>query len=705
MHHTILHETPGRLRIALAVPKFPPLDRVGMENQFHDIGGVETISFSPRTGALLVRFDGRETTRGAILERAAAASCAGTRRLRLAADEMERKKKAVIRSGILLLARPLTPPLIRPVLTLSGALPILQKGIASLRRRQMNVDLLDASAVSAAMASREFLTASVIAFLLKLGEYLEEWTRHSSRRLLSGMFHTGDEWAWVERDGEERRLPLVEVAAGDTVIVRTGGLIPVDGVVLDGEALVNQSSLTGESLPVAKRKGASVYAGTAVEEGFVRIKAERIGDQTRVARVVRIIEEADALKAETQSKSEVLAERIVPWSFLASGLTLALTRNPARAAAVLLVDFSCAIKLSTPLAILSSLAHAARHRVLIKGGRYLERLARADAFVLDKTGTLTEAQPQVAEVLAFNGFSREYVLRSTACVEEHFPHPVASAVVRQAAREGLHHAEEHSEVEYVVAHGIASRIHGQRIVVGSRHFVHEDEGIDVAPGQSQVAAFSGKGRSVLYVAVGGQLAGLIAIHDPLRQEARAFVQELRQNGIQRIIMLTGDNQETAATIATELGIDEFYAQALPDRKVEVIKGLQREGYTVAMVGDGINDTPALSHADVGISMKHGADIAKEACDVLLLEGTLSDLLLARRVSQDAMMLIEQNFRSIVAVNSAALLFSVTGAMPPVFSATIHNLSTVLVGLRSLQPLRRAQQETRSGEPSWPDSPR
>jgi len=552
----------------------------------------------------------------------------------------------------------------------------------------MNVDLLDASAVGAALATREFLTASVIGSLLKLGEYLEEWTRGESRRLLSDMFHTGDEWAWVIRDAEEVRLPLEEVLEGDTVIVRMGGLIPVDGTVLEGEALVNQSSLTGEGLPVAKRTGLPVYAGTAIEEGSLRIQAVQVGDQTRAARVVKTIEAAEVVKAESQSKSEQMAEKIVPYSFLLSGLTFLVTGSVSRSAAVLLVDYSCAIKLSTPLAILTSLARSARHRVLIKGGKYLEKLARADAFVLDKTGTLTEATPEVAEVVALGAFTREYVLRQAACVEEHFPHPVASAVVRRAEQEGLSHAEEHAELEYVLAHGIASRLQGKRIVVGSRHFVHEDEGVDVLAGDPFIRSFAERGHSVLYVAIGGELAGLIAIHDPLRQDAGHFVAALKGSGIARVVMLTGDNEATARTIAASLGIEEFPAQALPDRKVEVVKELQAAGYTVAMVGDGINDSPALSQADVGISMRHGADIAREACDVLLLDGTLEDILTARAVSREAMELVEHNFRTIVAVNSAALLLAVTGAAPPVFSATIHNLSTVLVGLRSLKPLRQ-----------------
>jgi len=688
MQYSITHQIPGRIRLNLTVPRFPAVDADQVENHFHDLSGVVKVSFSPRTGNLLICYDGSGTTRTAILECTAAAPLPGTRRKR-PVTELEVKQATVIRSGIILLARPLIPPPIRPLLAMYGAFPIFRKGIESLRKRELSVDVLDASAVGAAMATRDFLTASLISFLLKLGEYLDAWTRNYSRRLLSDMFHSAEEWAWVKRNSEEFRLPLDEVIVGDTVIVRTGSLIPVDGVVIDGEAMVNQSSLTGEGLPVLRRKGASVYAGTAVEEGIILVRTVLVGDQTRAARVVKVIEESENLKAETQNRSEAMAERIVPYSFLLSGLVFAVTRNPARAAAVLLVDFSCAIKLSTPLVILSSLALAARHRVLIKGGKYLELLARVDAVVLDKTGTLTEATPEVADVIAFNGHTQEFVLRHTACVEEHFPHPVATAVVREAARQGLRHDEQHSEVEYIVAHGIATLIQGKRVVVGSRHFVHDDEGVDIEQGQQFVVASARKGQSVLYMAIGGELAGIIAIHDPIRAESRTFIDGLKQHGIRRIVMVTGDNQETAATIAGELGIDEFYAQALPDRKVELIRALQQEGCSVAMVGDGINDSPALSCAEVGISMKHGSDIAREACDILLQDGALGDILIARNISREAMELIEHNFRTIVTVNSAALFLSVFGIMPPVFAASFHNLSTIVVGLRALAPLRKS----------------
>lgn len=687
MDFNIIHEMPGRIRLRLFVPLRPAVDAERIEAVFQGIAGLEKVSFNPRTGSLLLRHNGRVSTRSALLSQASSAACPGSRRHH-PLSALERKKKVAVRSGSLLLLRPFIPPVVRPALALYGALPIFRKGASALKRREMNVDVLDASAITAALATRDFLTASVISFLLKLGDYLEEWARGHSRRLLAETLRCGDEWAWVVRNGGELLVPLGEVREGDVVVVRMGGLIPVDGTVLGGEALVNQSSFTGESLSILRCEGASVYAGTAVEEGMLRIRADRVGAETRVARMVSIIEEGEALKAECQSRSEQLADQVVPYSFLLSGLTFAVTGNPARAAAVLLVDYSCAIKLSTPLAILASLARAARTGVLIKGGKFLERLAGADAFILDKTGTLTHAAPRVADVIAFNGYDRAFILSQAACVEEHFPHPVATAVVQRAAEEGLTHSEEHAEVEYVLAHGIVSRLDGTRILVGSRHFVHEDVGIDVTMAEHHVAAFAEKGCSVLYVSMAGTLAGLIAIHDPMREEAGEFIDMLRNEGIRKIVMLTGDSVAAARTISDRLGIEEFHAQLLPDQKVEVVKALQGEGYVVAMMGDGINDSPALSHADVGISMKHGADLAREASDVLLLEGNLTNILRARSIAREGMELIQANNRTIIAVNTLAMAMAVTGIMPPLISAAIHNASTVGVGLNALKPLRR-----------------
>lgn len=686
MKFDIVHELPGRLRLSLSGATVPVADREEVEAQFHDLTGVKQIRFSPRTGRLLLSYDGRRQTRVNILDRLANAPAPLRRRPR-PKTVLEKKKSIAIRAGSLLLARPLIPPPVRPLLAIWGSLPFLKKGLVSLTERRVDVDVLDSAALGAALTTGDFGTASVISFLLKLGDYLEEWARGQSRKLLADMFHVGEEWAWVERNGTEVRVPATELTPGEILVIRMGSLIPVDGRVKSGEALVNQSSLTGESQPVLKHQGAPVFAGTAVEEGSLRVVATQVGGETRAARVVRLIEEAETLKADTQNRSEQLADKVVPYSFLLSGLTYALTGNANRAAAVLLVDYSCAIKLSTPLVILSSMAKAARNRVLIKGGKALETLSRTDAFILDKTGTLTLATPKVVNVKAFNGFDSSYILQQAACVEEHFPHPVAAAVVSHAEDQGVSHPEEHAEVEYILAHGIVSQLHGKRILVGSRHFIHEDEQVDVAVAEPYILTFSSRGETVLYVAVGKELAGLISIYDPLREEAGAFIRDLKKTGVNKVVMLTGDNEATARTVAAQLAIDDYQAQAFPETKVAAIKSLQDQGFTVAMVGDGINDSPALAHANVGISMKHGADIAQEACDVLLMEGNLNDLLAGRQIARDAMALIEENFRQIIMINSFAMAMAISGALPPIFSAALHNLSTIGTGLKALKPLR------------------
>ena len=431
-----------------------------------------------------------------------------------------------------------------------------------------------------------------------------------------------------------------------------------------------------------------VYAGTEVEEGVLTVKTINAANETRVAKIIKVIEESEGLKADVQSHAERLADGIVAYTFLLSGLTYAFTGNPVKAASVLLVDYSCAIKLSTPLAIMAGMLRAAKEGVLIKGGRFIEKMSKADVFVMDKTGTLTEALPDIVDVIPFNGFSKDYVLRHAACVEEHFPHPVANAVVKKAKDAGLLHEEVHSDVEYVLAHGIASRIGGRRILVGSRHFVFEDEGIKSDIAEPMIKDFADKGYSILYVTIGNELAGIIIIEDLLRSESQRFLQMLKETGVKRVVMLTGDNNAAAKNIAKNLGIDEYYAEVLPDRKVEIIKGIKDRGHVVVMVGDGINDSAALLHADVGISMRHGADIAKEACDILLLDGDLTRIIYARMVSQETMSLIKENFRYIVGVNTALIGFGLLGAITPAVSAFMHNTSTIAVALNCLKTLKK-----------------
>lgn len=685
----VVHELPGRLRLSLKRRPSAPVDQGRVEVQFSRIPGVEQARYTPATGSLLIRYSGGTHTREQVL-RLAETLVLPTIRKAQPPDELSEKRSVLIRSGILFMLRPLIPPPVRIGLAIHGAVPVVLKGLDSLRQRKMDVSLLDASAVGASLATGEFSTASVITFLLNLGEFLDAWARGKSRQLLAAMFRTGDDTVWVERNGQETEILLTRLVPGDTVIVRMGSLIPVDGTVLSGEAMVNQSSLTGEPLAIARRIGASVYAGTVVEEGELRIKAVKTGDTTKVAQMVHIIEQGELLKAEYQSMSERMADRIVPYSFLLSALTLAVTRNPARAAAVLLVDYSCAIKLATPLTILASLATAAKQGILIKGGKYIEQLSRIDTVVLDKTGTLTEAAPRVSEVTAYNGYTPDFVLQLAACVEEHFPHPVASAVVKHAAENDISHDEEHAAVEYLLAHGIVTNLNSKRVVVGSRHFIEDDEQVDLAPAADDVERLGSQGASLLFMAIDGQLACMLALHDPLRSDAPAFVQKLKQQGLSPI-MLTGDTPATAALIAAQAGIDRWQAQALPEDKVQLIQQLQQQGRCVAMVGDGINDSPALSFADLGVSLKHGADIARETADLLLMRGRLDDLLLARQISKEAMDLLKTNFRLIMSINSVALAMAVTGFAPPLFSAALHNAGTVGVAMHALKPLKRKEE--------------
>lgn len=684
MDYTIIHELPGRIRVRLTFPGRPALDGSRIENQFSEVEGVRGASFNYRTGSLLIHYNG-SYARDAVLKKVKSMPLTLTGRDHHQRNNLQQKKEAVVIGGMLLAAGPLLPFILRPFLVIYGAMPILKKGIRSFFNRRLNVDALDSAAIGISISRGDYLTSGIITFLLKSGEYIEEWTRQRSRESIAKLVHRPYEWAWVKRNGREARVNIKDVEVGDFVVVRTGSSVPVDGIVVEGEAMVNQSSMTGEPLPVPKRAGVMVYAGTALEEGFLIVKTMHVGDETRVSKIIKVIEESEGLKADVQSHAERLADSIVPYTFLLSGLTYLFTRNHLKVASVLLVDYSCAIKLSTPLTIMSAMIATSKRGVLVKGGKFIEKLAEADVFVLDKTGTLTEARPEVVDIVSFNGFSKEYILKNAACVEEHFPHPVAAAVMKKAEEEGLMHKEEHADVEYVLTHGISSRIKGKRILVGSRHFIHEDNGIDVEPAEPVIKDFAEKGYSALYVTIGNELGGIIAIEDSLRKDSGKFLNTLKDSGIKRVIMLTGDNYATARAIAERLRIEEYYAQVFPEKKTEIIKRLKSEGYVVAMVGDGINDSPALSHADVGISMKHGADIAKEACDVLLLEGRLEGITEARRIAQYAMLRVKKNFVYIMGINTAMIGLGLLGLITPAISALMHNGTTVLVSLNSLRP--------------------
>ncbi len=687
MNYRIIHELPQRIRICLNLPKRHTSDNSRIERLFSAIEGVKLVSFNYRTMSLLVSYNGNDNVRDVLLKTTKEMPLTFVKKENFKQVMLEQKKKAAMVAGILLLARSIIPLPLRLFFTLYGAMPVFKKGLRVVRNRRLNVDTLDATAISISLVRRDYLTASLITFFLKVGDYLEERIRQKSRDSLSKMFQRRDEWAWIKRNGWEMRVHIKDIAVSDLVVVRTGSSIPVDGIVVEGVALVNQSSITGEPLSVPKKAGLMVYAGTVLEEGSLIIKAVKIGDETRVSKIVKVIDESEGLKADVQNYAERLANRIVPYSFLLSGLIYLFTSNPLKAVSVLLVDYSCAIKLSTPLTIMSAMIAASRRGVLIKGGRFVEKLAQANIFVFDKTGTLTEAKPKVFDLLPFNGFDREYILKNVACVEEHFPHPVATAVVKKAEEEGLIHEENHAEVEYVLAHGIASRIEGKRILVGSKHFICEDNRVNVECEEPAIKDFMDRGYSILYVAVENKLAGIIAIEDHLRKDSQKFLNMLKVLGVQQIIMLTGDNDTTARNVANRLGIEEYHAQLLPEGKTEIIKNLKGKGYVVAMVGDGINDSPAISYADVGISMKHGADIAKEACDILLLDRGLDGIIEVREIAQDAMFRIKKNFRYIMGINTTLIGLGMGGMISPVFSSLIHNATTLIVSAGTLKPYK------------------
>lgn len=687
MLFTLVHQLPGRLRFR-ASRGLSAGEAGRLNTMLAAVPGVREARVSALTGSVLV-FPENAAAGAAVC--GALAGFAGSKAAPVvppasapAAASGEGMSGGLWPPARYLFVRPFLPPAVRAGLAALAALPFLKKGLDALGRGHVNVDVLDAAAIGLSLLRRDFRTASLLTVLLGFGDVLAEWTRKKSLESLVERLALDIDTVWVRREGRETTVPLESLRENDLVVARSGAAIAVDGVVVSGEALVNQASMTGEPLGVRRAEGSSVFAGTVVEEGELVIRATGVGDSTRLSRIVRFIEESEGRKADIQGRAERLADAAAPFSFLLAGLVWLITRNPTRAASVLLVDYSCALRLATPLAVLSAMREGAARGVLVKGGRFLETLAAADTVVFDKTGTLTRSRPHVVEVVPAHGHERGEVLRLAACLEEHFPHPVAGAVVRKAEEEKLRHAEEHSEVEYVVAHGVASHLHGKRALIGSRHYVCHDEGVNMDEMDATIRAFADRGLSLLYVALDGRPAGIVGIEDPLRPEAPELVRRLRQEGM-RVLMLTGDDPRTAA-VAAQLGIEEYRAQVLPADKAEVIRALQAEGRTVIMLGDGINDSPALSAADVGISLRDGADLAREVADVVLADGRLSGLLTARELGRAALRRIHTNFGWIMTLNTLFLAAGLTGLIQPGLSAVLHNVTTVGVTLNAMRPM-------------------
>lgn len=568
-------------------------------------------------------------------------------------------------------------------------LGFIRKGVKSLLSGKLDVPVLDATAITAAMLQNDLGTAGSIMLLLGIGDILEEWTLKKSVHDLASHMSINVDTAWkVLENGTEIEVPLTEVEKGDVISVKMGSTIPLDGLVTGGEALVNQASMTGESMPVRKTVDGTVFAGTVVEDGEICIRVTGTVGDTRFDRIVKMIEDSEAFKSNLEGRANHLADRLVPWCLGGTLLTYLITRNVMKAMAVLMVDFSCALKLSMPLAVLSAMRECSTYKITVKGGKFLEAVAEADTIVFDKTGTLTLAKPKVADVICFDGYSRETVLRYAACLEEHFPHSVANAIVRQAADEGITHDELHSKVEYIVAHGIASRVGDKRIVIGSHHFIFEDEHCRVPEGQEDLFESRSPAYSHVFMALNGVLMAIICISDPLRPEAVEVMKALRRVGFQNLVMMTGDSKRTAENVAATLELDRFYAEVLPEEKAQFVKAAKAEGHRVVMVGDGINDSPALSEADAGIAIAEGADIAREIADITISARDLHQLIVLKELSNLLMKRVNFNYDFVVSFNAALIALGVAGILPPATTALLHNGSTIALSLHSMTNLKK-----------------
>ncbi len=590
--------------------------------------------------------------------------------------------KVVMRFG----GKFLIPAPVRAVWTGVRSLKYLQQGIVSLKKGRLEVAALDATAIGVSILRRDMNTASSIMFLLGIGELLEEWTHKKSVGDLARDMSLNVGKVWLLREEQEILVPAKQIEPEDLVVVRMGNVIPFDGVVSGGEAMVNQASMTGEAVPVKKTAESYVYAGTVVEEGELIICVKAVSRATRFEKIVTMIEESEKLKSNLESHAEHLADQLVPYTLAGTILTWLLTRNVTKALAVLMVDFSCALKLAIPISVLSAIREAGAHNITVKGGKYMEAAANATTIVFDKTGTLTEARPTVRKVVSFCEQSEDELLRMAACLEEHFPHSMAKAVVEAARKRGLEHEEMHSKVNYIVAHGISSTIEGKRVVIGSHHFVFEDEKCSVREPWIRQFETLPEECSLLYLAIEHELAAVVCIEDPLRKEAADVVRALKATGLEKVVMMTGDSEKTAASVARRVGVDAYYSEVLPEDKAKFVEQERASGRTVIMIGDGINDSPALSAANVGIAIRDGAQIAQEIADITISAENLWEIVMLRRLSEALMRRIQKNYRSIVGINATLILLGVTGILQPTTSALLHNMSTLTISLTNMKNL-------------------
>ncbi len=689
MKFTIMHESRGRMRVHLHGAGMSLHQADILEYYLKDLPYVSEVKVFDRTQDAIIRY--REE-RDALIRALAVFSYAKAEARGLVPEHTPRALNREFEDKIALaVLRRIGSKLFLPVplttaISIVRSVKYIKEGLRALLHRQLSVAVLDATAVTVSMLRGDFATAGSVMFMLHLGEILEEWTHKKSVADLANVMSLRVDQVWLLSGDTEVLVPVSDVQVGDQIIVRTGNLIPLDGKVVSGEAMVNQASMTGESLPVLKKEGGYAYAGTVVEEGSCVIRVEKVQGGGQYDRIVKMIEESERLKSTAEDKAARLADRLVPYTLGGTILTYLITRNVTKMLAVLMVDFSCALKLAMPISVLSAMRESSAYGITVKGGRFLEAVACADTVVFDKTGTLTYASPKIADIIPFGGHSAEDMLRLAACLEEHYPHSMANAVVEEAKARRLTHEEYHSQVQYVVAHGISSKVNEETVLIGSAHFVFEDEGCHIPEGEQEKFDALPAEYSQLFLCIAGELAAVLCIHDPLRAEAKAAVEALHQCGISKVVMMTGDSRRTAESVAAQLNLDEVYAEVLPEDKAEFIRREKAEGRTVMMIGDGVNDSPALSEADAGIAIATGAAIAQEIADITIASDDLFALVMLRKLSEALMGRIQFNYRFIVSFNFSLILLGVAGIIQPTTSALLHNLSTLSIGLKSMTNL-------------------
>ena len=685
----IIHESGGRMRVHLNCVRMSLRQADVLEFYLKNVSGVTAVAVYDRTQDAVIRYGG---SRAAVVQALARFSFDRAEAMDLVPEHTSRalnrefEDKLAMTVCCRVISKLFLPVPVTSAIALVRSVKYIKEGLRALLRGKLTVAVLDATAVTTSIIRGDFGTAGSVMFMLRLGEILEEWTHKKSVADLAGAMSLQVENVWLQTGDTEVLVPIGQVKVGDRIVVRTGNLIPLDGEVVSGEAMVNQSSMTGESLPIPKSVGSLVYAGTVAEEGECVIQVDKETGGGRYDRIVRMIEDSEKLKSTVEAQASHLADKLVPYTLGGTALTYLLTRNVTKTLAVLMVDFSCALKLAMPIAVLSAMRESAAFHISVKGGRFLEAMAAADTIVFDKTGTLTYATPKVAAVVPFGGHEEQEMLRLAACLEEHYPHSIANAVVEEAQKRGLSHEEYHSQVQYIVAHGISSMVDEHKVIIGSAHFVFEDEHCTIPAGEEEKFQSLDPAYSQLYLCIAGQLAAVICISDPLRAEAPAAIRALHECGIKNVVMMTGDNRRTAESVAQAVGVDQVYAEVLPEDKAEFIRKARAEGHVVIMVGDGVNDSPALSEADVGIAISTGAAIAREIADITVASEDLRALVTLRALSCQLMRRIHRNYRFIIGFNCTLIVLGVAGILPPTTSALLHNMSTLGISLKSMTDL-------------------